>query len=55
MEYVQGPVTIGRKVASVNNAPIYFKGSIDEIAIYSVALTPDEVEHLYEVPGRLGE
>ena len=48
LAYAPGPVTLGRRVAHAERPPIYFKGALDELAIYNVALSPKEVRGLYE-------
>ncbi|MEM8486779.1 MAG: LamG domain-containing protein [Bacteroidota bacterium] len=51
--YVDGPVTLGRKVSSRNGPTLYFAGMLDEIAIYHKLLTSTEVQQLYRAGGSL--
>lgn len=47
LAYSDGPSSIGIRNATPNVPPIFFAGAIDELAIFSVALTPDEIWQLY--------
>lgn len=49
LHYVPGPVSFGRRVASIDAAPLYFSGALDELAIYGSDLTADAVLQLYSV------
>jgi hypothetical protein len=51
LAYGDGPAALGRRVASVGGQPIYFSGSLDDVAVYSRALSEADVSGLYGTRG----
>ena len=47
LRYGDGPLTFGRRIASVNAPPIHFEGALDDVMIYGVALSPSDVTRLF--------
>lgn len=46
-----GSVTLGRRIASVNSPPLYFKGALDDVGFYDRALERFDVKALFESRG----
>jgi len=47
LEYVEGPASFGRRVASRNGPPIYFSGKLDEFLLYGIALDDQSIYELF--------
>ncbi len=47
MSVTQQPLSIGENLDDFSD---YFNGYIDDVQIYNRALSPEEIEQLYELP-----